>query len=211
MPNLNPMTSSTPTSPAKNGKSWRLAGAGLLLVGLGAGALYFNGHHADSAAESTTGKGVNTAQSQVPRVALAPSEAPKAVVAPLAPVGQSHPEVTAVVQLAEHKSVTLEPNALGLFPRVLLAQKQTVPITVTYPDGEPGEVLVISAEDGGKVNGTSPVQTAKLDSNRQVHFKFNTTQNEGVYHVTVRRGAEQQQFDFWVGTEPALQTVPTTL
>ena len=114
--------------------------------------------------------------------------------------------VRAVVGLADNKTVELTPNDLGLFPRVLLGKEQTVPISLTYSAAEPGEVLVISAEDGGQVNSSIPVQTVKLDENRQVNFRFTTTQNEGVFRVTLRRAAEQQQFDFWVGPEPVVQT-----
>ena len=166
-----------------------------------------------SAVAAAEGDSGNTSQLQV---ALPPSQAPKAPPVAAHPQvaavpASARPELTAVVKLANNKAVELTPNTLGLFPRVLLGKEQTVPISLTYPDGEPGEILVISAEDGGKVNATSPVQTAPLDANRQLNFKFTTTQNEGVYRVSVRRGAEQQQFDFWVGTEPAPQSGRSTL
>jgi hypothetical protein len=218
MTNLSQGPSVAPRSAATNRKIWRLTGACFVLVGVGVGTVYFYGHNADSAAETSTSKVATTGQSQIAGVtaALPPSEAPKAAViagSRLAAVTTviARPELTAVVKLANNKTVELTPNALGLFPRVLLDKEQTVPISLSYPDGEPGEVLVISAEDGGQVNSSIPVQTVKLDENRQVNFRFTTTQNEGVFRVTLRRAAEQQQFDFWVGPEPVLQTATPSL
>jgi hypothetical protein len=52
-----------------------------------------------------------------------------------------------VVGLADNKTVELTPNDLGLFARVLLRKEQAVAISLTYSDGEPGEVLVISASN----------------------------------------------------------------
>ncbi len=218
MTNFNQRPSVAPPSAANNRKIWRLTGAGLVLVGLSVGAVYFYGHNADSAAETSTAKVATAGQSQIAVVAAAlpPSEASKAAVVAgsrltEATAASARPEITAVVKLANNKTVELTPNALGLFPRVLLGKEQTVSISLSYPDGEPGEVLVISAEDGGQVNSSIPVQTEKLDENRQVNFRFTTTQNEGVFRVTLRRAAEQQQFDFWVGPEPVLQTATPSL
>ena len=214
------MPSRVPQPALKNGKFWLLAGSGLVLVGLGVGGFYFQGPHPRSASEPDTGKTVNTGQSQLPQSAAAwpGSEVPKGALARTQVVtavpdsaAQSLSAVNAVVQLPDHKTVALIPNALGLFPRVLLDKEQTVAIAVTYTDGDPGEVLVISAEDGGQVNGSIPVQTVKLDASRRVNFNFTTTRNEGVFRVTLRRAAEQQQFDFWVGPEPVLQTTTPTL
>ena len=148
-----------------------------------------------------------------PAVPAAHDSAPPVPVTPSRELASSTPTppVSARVRLADDKIVELAPNALGLFPRVLLAKEQTVSVTAHYPAADPGEVLVISAEDGGQVNGSSPVQAAPLDANRSVTFRFTTTQNEGVFRVTLRRASEQQQFDFWVGPEPVLQTATPSL
>ena len=121
-------------------------------------------------------------------------------------ISNGHLAVSAVVTLGNGKSLTLEPNDLGLYPQVIVAKGQSIPIFISYADGEPGEVLIVSAEDGGKLSNGIPVITTKLDANRTAKVFFTTSQDEGIFRVTVRRGAEQTQFNFWVGAEHNVQT-----
>ena len=119
--------------------------------------------------------------------------------------------VHASVTLDENKATPLTPNEIGLYPRVLVSKEQTIPISIIYANSEPGEVLIISAEDGGNINNSTPVNTTKLDAQGAAHFLFTTSQDEGIFRVTVRRGAEQTQFNFWVGPEPRVQTNPSSI
>jgi hypothetical protein len=187
----------------------------VLLIGLGAGFLWWTtgqSRPSPRAIKSVEEKSVSSASS-VPTTdtgtinkALAKSPVPALVSAQ-----EATSATRAVVTLAEDKSVPLVPNALGLYPRVRVQKGQAIPIVLTYADGEPGETLIISAEDGGKIDDGVPVKTARLDADKTGRFLFTTSQDEGVFRVTVRRGAEQTQFDFWVGAEPALQSKPASL
>lgn len=114
-------------------------------------------------------------------------------------------ELTAQVQVGKNDLQTLTPNELGLFPRVVVGAKSKIQITAAYPGAAEGEQVVISAEDGGQLDNGKPVMIAALGANGVANFNFTTSADEGVFRVTLRKGADEKQFDFWVGPEPQIQ------
>ena len=112
----------------------------------------------------------------------------------------------AAVRVGDAK-YNLEPNAWGLFPRVLVPAEGTVRVTVAYPSGQPQDPVVIQAEDGGAIDKEKTVQTVTLNESKSLTFDFKTDQQDGVYRVTIRKGLDQKRLEFWVGQEPALQPV----
>lgn len=112
--------------------------------------------------------------------------------------------VTAAIAVTGGASTKLSPNSEGIFPRVIVPASGTVAITLTYSGGAAGDRVVFVAEDGGTING-KVVETGSLDASHAVSFTFKTTSNEGIFRVQVRKGADQNLLQFWVGAEPALK------
>jgi hypothetical protein len=112
--------------------------------------------------------------------------------------------VTAAIAVTGGVSTKLSPNTEGIFPRVIVPASGTVAITLTYSGGAVGDRVVFVAEDGGSING-KVVGTGSLDATHSVSFTFKTTSNEGIFRVQVRKGADQNVLQFWVGAEPALK------
>jgi hypothetical protein len=78
---------------------------------------------------------------------------------------------------------------------------ETVEISLTMPDGQPGELIMIQAEDGGSISGGPPVSQASLDELRTLKFSFRGTDEGGLSRVTLRRGFDECHLEFWAGPE----------
>ncbi len=123
----------------------------------------------------------------------APSESPAA---------PNNGGMSAVVGVGEQGAVRLTPNDLGLFPRVPIGLGATAPITVSYPEAMPGDTITVQSEDGGQINASKTVIQATLDDKRTLRFNFTSTQEGGIYHITLRRGFEEKRLELWGGPAP---------
>jgi hypothetical protein len=93
---------------------------------------------------------------------------------------------------------------MGVFPRITISKGESVNLAVDYPEGTEGDLVVIQAEDGGAIEDAGPVSRGVLDSNRQLRFKFTSTEEGGIYRITLRRGFDEKHLQFWGGKEPAV-------
>src|SRR5436309_3152424 len=65
---------------------------------------------------------------------------------------------------ANNKEYNLKPNAGGYFQRIANIQKlATVPIEISYPDGNAGDKIVLSVLDGGTLDNAKMVKVVQLD------------------------------------------------
>jgi hypothetical protein len=105
---------------------------------------------------------------------------------------------------AEIRSYRLEPNQLGNFNRVAnIAPLEKVPVEMYYPDGKPGEEIVILVQDGGMLDNGNRLKVGKLDNERKLSFGFQVTDHPGLHRVMLRRGLDSKVVPLWVGPEPA--------
>ncbi len=95
----------------------------------------------------------------------------------------------------------------GVFPPVTVRAHQRVHVRVSYPEGNPGEVVQIQTQDGGTLERDLSARVLPLDAERSVAFWFESSGNEGTHRVTFRRGFDEKTLDFWVGSKPALHVV----
>jgi hypothetical protein len=95
----------------------------------------------------------------------------------------------------------VQPNQLGNFPRTSIAPKAAVPVEMVFPQGDPGQTIVVEAKDGGNFGGEALAQILKLDEQRRVAFTFHADTQPGIYRVSLRRGAEEAVLNFWVGEQ----------
>ena len=104
-----------------------------------------------------------------------------------------------------NESGDLIPNQFGEFPRVHIDPKQTVSVTASWPDAQPGQKVVAAVEDGGLLAGGKPVLAFTLDASRQVSFDFTAGSGRGIYRVTLRQGPDTKIVQFWAGPDLALK------
>ena len=84
----------------------------------------------------------------------------------------------------------------------MIAPSAVIAVSVPFPDAQPGEQLAIQAEDGGVfVTGVAEARV-QVAPDRQAHFQFRTSANDGLHRVTLHRGGESRVLQFWVGAEP---------
>ena len=101
--------------------------------------------------------------------------------------------------------VEATPNELGVFQRVYVQPRETVPISVRLPEGDPGEQVGVAAQDGGKIVEVEAVAGVfELDAQRTLHFNFQLNEDEGIYRITLRRGGEVKVIELWAGAPLAL-------
>jgi len=129
-----------------------------------------------------------------------PKENPVVRVVPRAADGGER--ANAMVRVGS-RELSFQPNALGLFPRVPIGLEETVRITVGYPDGQPGDLVVVQSEDGGRLDNGQIVTQAKLDGARQLQFSFTSTAEGGLYRVCLRKGFHEKRLEFWGSTQTA--------
>ena len=103
----------------------------------------------------------------------------------------------------------LEPNAIGCFPRMLIAAEGSASVLVSYPNARLGDQLVIQCEDGGSIDHGPSVKRAELDAAGRVAFQFSAGAPEGIYRVLLRWGLDEKHLEFWAGPELALKPVPS--
>ncbi|HEY5743350.1 MAG TPA: hypothetical protein VIS99_12505 [Terrimicrobiaceae bacterium] len=115
-----------------------------------------------------------------------------------APVGGDR--AIAAVSYAGRK-YSLQPTQYGFFDRVLIEQSAKVPVQVTYPDGEPGEKVIVEVEDGGQLDNDSILAVQSLDDQKRLAFVFQATDQTGIFRVTLRKGGDVKTLNFWAGPE----------
>jgi len=103
------------------------------------------------------------------------------------------------------KSYQLTPNQVGNFPRVLIKPGDAVHVEVAYPEGHSGDAVVVETEDGGTLDGKKMANVTTLDDQKNVQFNFQSTTQPGIYHVSLRSGADVKVLNFWAGPEPVVR------
>jgi hypothetical protein len=103
------------------------------------------------------------------------------------------------------KAVEARPNQVGVFtPRVRVVAQTPVPVRITFPEAGPGDRILASVEDGGKLTNGNPIAVLTLDMTRAARFTFTPDATDGLYRVTLRHRVETRTLEFWVGPEPKL-------
>jgi hypothetical protein len=105
---------------------------------------------------------------------------------------------------AKPRTHRAELNQIGHFDRIAnIAPLETVPVEIFYPDGKPGDQVVIAVQDGGMLDNGNRVKVAKLDNQRKLSFTFQVTDHPGIHRVMLRKDLDSKVVQLWVGPEPA--------
>ena len=101
------------------------------------------------------------------------------------------------------KSYDLSPNQLGDFQRVYIDPKAKVSVQVNYPEGQKGDPIALEVEDGGQLSNKTMGSVIKLDDQNTAQFQFLAGDQEGIYRIVLRNGADVKTVNLWVGQEAA--------
>ena len=97
------------------------------------------------------------------------------------------------------KLYTRRPNQIGCFPKIAkIPPGDTVAIEVSYPNGRAGEKIVLSVEDGGKLDNGKGVKVMQLDNQKKCSFNFTVTQYPGLYRVSLLKNMDTKVVQLWV-------------
>lgn len=92
-------------------------------------------------------------------------------------------------------------NELGYFERVYLQPREKASVSLTWPEAQPGDKVVMEVEDGGELDNGKALQQQALDGSGSLQFAFQASQYDGIHRVVLRRGRQMKVLDFWVGPE----------
>lgn len=94
----------------------------------------------------------------------------------------------------------VKPNQIGFFDQVSFIQpNQIVSIEIAYPNGEKGDQILMSAEDGGKFEDGKRISASQLNAQKKLFFKFQVAGNLGMYRISLRKGNDSKVVQLWVG------------
>ena len=110
--------------------------------------------------------------------------------------------ISATVTL-DGKPLTLGVNQLGQFPRLYVAPNALIPVTLHYPNAQPGERVLAAAMDGGRFANSQTGIPLLLDPAGTASFAFQVTGMPGTHRVHVSKGRDVKVLDFWVGPDNA--------
>src|SRR4051812_11262333 len=69
------------------------------------------------------------------------------------------------------KTSELKMNSLGYFNRISnIRPFEKLPVEISYPEGSPGDQVLVTVEDGGKLENGTGIQVLRLNSQKKVAF-----------------------------------------
>lgn len=110
----------------------------------------------------------------------------------------------------------LQASNKGFFPELDMGPTMRARVELHFPEGRPGDKVIIAAMDGGRVmlqdadRRISPAKetTHVIGADRKVRFIFESGSGDGIFRVMIRRGMEARFLPFWVGPKPELSKRP---
>ena len=106
----------------------------------------------------------------------------------------------AEVESTEKRFVNLRPDDVGEMPRVEANAEETMDITVSIPEAEPGEKLYVELPNGGRFPDQEVVgRMVFLGPNRTVQFNIITDESRGHCNVKIIHRGQTRSLPIWVG------------
>ena len=97
----------------------------------------------------------------------------------------------------------LKENQIGNFNCIYnILPFEKIPIEMVYPKGVAGENVVISVEDGGKLDNNKGLKVVPLDRKKTAAFVFIAAADPGMYRLLITKGQESKVVQLWVGPDP---------
>ena len=111
-----------------------------------------------------------------------------------------------------NKVYVLPPNQIGNFTRVYNIQPlSTIAVEVLYPKSTPGEMVIISAEDGGMLDNNKKVKVTQLDNQKKVTFNFQTFYEPGINKLTIQKGKDTKFIQLAINSDISTQAINSNI
>jgi hypothetical protein len=110
-----------------------------------------------------------------------------------------HPLAAHIQFDQQHRTVV--PNVIGEYPRLMVPASALTESEVPFAEANPGDLIVVQAEDGGELVGAAASGAVSLDEKRVVKVPFRVSAYDGMHRVSLRYGALTRTLEFWVGPE----------
>ena len=113
--------------------------------------------------------------------------------------------------IANDAKTIIQPSQAGIFPRIFVNPSDTVSVVLQFPDGKAGDLVGVSALDGGSLDGTNISEVLTLNDSGEAELDFTVSQNQGVSRVAVQNGAQRTTLDFWAGQNNTFRVATSNL
>ncbi len=125
------------------------------------------------------------------------------------PAWPEGPQLFAEVETADKRFVNLRPDDVGEMPRVLAGAAEEINITISIPEGEPGEKIFLELPNGGSFKDSeSRGRVLTLSADRKLTFSYITDRVQGYCNVKLRHRGHTRSLPVWVGELPATTPEP---
>ena len=148
------------------------------------------------------------------RTVVTPAGVRKQLIDPMAswtelPAWPEGPRLFAEVETAGKRFVNLRPDDVGEMPRVQAGAEEEITITISIPEGDPGEKIYVELPNGGSFKDSeSKGRVLTLSTDRKLTFSYITDRVQGHCNVKLRHRGHTRSLPVWVGELPVSQPDP---
>lgn len=148
------------------------------------------------------------------RTVVTPSGVRKQLIDPMAswtelPAWPEGPRLFAEVETAGKRFVNLRPDDVGEMPRVQAGAEEEISITISIPEGDPGEKIYLELPNGGSFKDSeSKGRVLTLSEDLKLTFSYITDRVQGYCNVKLRHRGHTRSLPVWVGELPVSQADP---
>jgi hypothetical protein len=167
-----------------------------------------SGPASQTKSQDTTGDEIALARTATNRNTTTASGVRKQLIDPMAswteqPAWPEGPRMFAEVETAGKRYVNLRPDDVGEMPRIQIAAQEQINITISVPDGDPGEKIHVELPNGGSfTDSESKGRIFILSENRTLAFPYTTDRVLGYCNVKLRHRGHTRSLPIWVGELP---------
>lgn len=110
------------------------------------------------------------------------------------------PKLYASVETSTRHYVNLRPDDAGDLPRVYAEAEERIEVSVSFPDGEPGEKIYVELPNGGSFPDSDQFgRVFELSADRTLSIPYITDESRGHCNVMVRHRGHSRSLPIWVG------------
>lgn len=104
------------------------------------------------------------------------------------------------VESSDTRYVNLRPNEQGIMPRLHVKALETLQVTLSMPESNPGETIFLELPNGG----TFPDQelrgkTLLVGENKTINFTMSVSAMRGHCTISIRQAGHTRTLPLWVG------------
>jgi len=97
----------------------------------------------------------------------------------------------------------MQPNPVGEFPGIFVAEPEIIKIRLVYPEAAAGDEVAIAAIDGGEFVGTGEQEIRHVAPDGLISLDFKPGITPGRHRLLLQHSGKSQAIDVWVGPTKA--------